>query len=94
MQHQVSKRTLPDEENKEMEFSGTSRTLQPCLWRVQDPISLAVTEVTLRIREQQALSLFVRVGEADMYRKLLTALHNFQRTICNVTHSFLEENRR
>jgi transcriptional regulator of NAD metabolism len=41
-----------------------------------------------------SLSLFVRVAEADRYRKLLTALHNFQRTICNVTHFFLEENRR
>jgi hypothetical protein len=29
-----------------------------------------------------------------MYMKLFTTLHNFQRTIYNAIHSFLEENRR
>jgi hypothetical protein len=93
MQHQVSKQTLSDEEKKE-DFFGTSRTLQPCLWRIQDPISLAITKITLQNCEHQAFSHKERVGEVDMYMKLLTTLHNFQITTYNVIHSFLEENMR
>lgn len=89
----MSKQTLLDEEKKE-DFFGTSRTLQPCLWRIQDPISLAITEITLQNCEHQAFSHKERVGEVDMYMKLQTTLHNFHRTTYNVTHSFLEENKR
>jgi hypothetical protein len=74
----VNEQTLSDEEKKkEMDFLGTSRTLQPYLWRIQDPISLAVIEITLQNCEHQVLSHKERVGEVDMYMKLLITLHNF-----------------